>query len=162
MSRNRAPWRVPTTASWGVRTNFSRPRRAMPRVLAGRPADRGTGTGTVVMVSLLSGRRMPGGLVDGLAGQGQEDLVQGRGPQRDVVDRDPGGVQGAEGVAQRGAAGGHGHPDQVGGLLDLGPVVVEGGQGGPGPLQVGPVAGVDLDDVAAGPGLELARAAGGH
>src|SRR5215213_10823112 len=103
MSRNRAPWRVPTTASWGVRRNFSRPRRAMPRVLAARPAGPGTGTGTgtvAMVVALLSGRRVAGrvGVVDGLAGQGQEDLVEGRGPQRDVVDRDPGGVQGAEGV----------------------------------------------------------------
>src|SRR5829696_7629705 len=149
MSRNRAPWRVPTTASWGVRTNFSRPRRAMPRVLAARPADRGTGTGTVAMV-ICAPLRPPGGR-PGRARRwpgrsGPEDLVEGRGPQRDVRDRDPGGVQGPEGVAQRGAAGGHGHPDQVGGLLDLGPLVVQGGQGGPGPPQVGPVAGVDLDD----------------
>src|SRR5215211_3858019 len=104
MSRNRALWMVPTTTSWGVRTNLRRPRRAMPRVLAGRPAERGTGAGTVAMgVALLSGRRFAGGLglLEGLAGQGQEDLVQGRGPQRDVLDHDPGGVQGAEGVAQR-------------------------------------------------------------
>src|SRR4029450_2093735 len=163
MSRNRALWMVPTTTSWGVRANLRRPRRAMPRVLTGRPAERGTGTGTDAMVLvLLSGRRVAGvlglGLVEALAGQGQEHLVEGRGPQGDVLDRDPGGVQGAEGVAQRGAAHGHGHPDHVGRLLDLRPLVVEGGQAGGRPGQVGPVAGVDLDDVAAGPGLELARA----
>src|SRR5512133_4237686 len=112
---------VPSTTSWGVRRYFSRPRRAMPRVLAGRPAERRTETGTVAMVGLLSGRRLAGGggLVDALAGQGQEHLVQGRGPQGDVVDHNPGRVQGAEGVAQPVAAGPDADPDPAGRLLDL-------------------------------------------
>jgi hypothetical protein len=65
-------------------------------------------------------------------------------------------------ASRSGRAGGHGHPDPAGGLLDLRPVVVEAGQAGRRPGQVGPVPGVDLDDVAAGPLLELARGAGGH
>src|SRR4029450_2539687 len=175
---------VPSTTSWGVRRYCSRPRRAMPRVLAGRPAERRTETGTVAMVGLSSqaagwpagtGWAMPwpgrarntpargGGrrVVDAVGVQGQEHLGEGRGPQGDVVARAPGRVQGAQGVAQPVAAGLDADADPAGRLLDLRLAVVEGGQSGGDSWQVGLVAHVDLDDVAAGPLLELAGGAGG-
>src|ERR671937_706462 len=113
---------VPSTTSCGVRRYFSRPRLAMPRVLGARLAEGWTGGAMLAMSvsSLVSGRRV--------AGQRQEDLVQGRRAQGQVLDRDLGRVQGGEGVAEPVGAGLDGHADPAGGLLDLGLAVVHGGQ----------------------------------
>ena len=102
------------------------------------------------------------GRLDVLAGEGEEDLVERRPPQGDVVDLDAGQVEGASGVEQsrrcrrrrawprcgsRGRARTTSTPNGARTVGDRGEVV-------------GPP-GVDLDHVATGLGLELARRAVG-
>src|SRR6266498_3449925 len=108
-----APWMVPTTTSWGVRRNFSRPRLAIPRMLAGSVAEGWTG-GAIVAIGVLlsvSGRRVIGGVVgcplEGLAGQSQEDLVERWRAQGDVVDGGTGRVQRPQRVPEPVGAGLH-------------------------------------------------------
>src|SRR5215211_2017704 len=119
-----APWMVPRTTSWGVRRYFSRPRLAMPSVLARRPAAWAVVAATVAIgrSPFGSGRRVAGGvarLVEGLAGQRQEDLVEGGGAQGDVVDVGPGRLQRPQRVPELLGAGLHADAHPVGGLLDL-------------------------------------------
>src|ERR671936_24457 len=105
---------VPRTTSCGVRRYFSRPRLAMPRVLAARLAEDWTG-GAMVAISVSFSS-----LLEGLTGQRHEDLVQGRRAQGQVLDRDLGRVQCGQRVPQPVGAGLDGDAHPAGGLLDLG------------------------------------------
>src|ERR687891_24205 len=128
-----APWMVPRTTSWGVRRYFSRPRLAMPSVLTRRPAALAVGAAMDAIGALLSvsGRRAAGGLgpvVEGLAGQRQEDLVEGRGTEGDVVDGGAGRLERPQRVPELLGAGLDADADAAGG-----PPPPGGGGGGGGP-----------------------------
>src|SRR6266571_1724338 len=143
---------VPTATSCGVRRNFRIPRLAIPSELAHRPADGWMVGAKVVVVTSVS--------LSALAGQCKEDFVEGRGAQPDVVDGGTGRVQQLEGVPKPVGARLDRHADAAGGLLDLRLAVIEAAQGGGHRGQVGPVAHVDLDDIAARLLLELGGRAG--
>src|SRR5215212_628083 len=129
ISRNSAPWTVPSTTSCGVRRNLSRLRLPITSVLATSLAERRVTLFVVVMVisfcSGCSGRRVGGVVVGGAAGEGQEDLVQLREPERDVVDHHAGRLQRPQRDPQPAGPGRGGDAHAPGRLLDLRPAVVQ-------------------------------------
>src|SRR4029450_12053230 len=164
ISRNRAPWMVPSTTSWGVRRYFSRPRRAMPRVLAGRPAERRTEKGTVAMVGLSSqaagwpagtGWSMPWPV----RGRNTSSRAGGRRAMSSTAT--PAASRAPRASRSRSLPASTPTLTRRGGSPTCAPPGAGGAQSGGDSWQVGLVAHVDLDDVAAGLLLELAGGAGG-
>src|SRR6478735_4755834 len=108
MNRKRTPWTVPVTSSCGVRKNCSTVRLPVLSVAGTNLAPTAVSLGrspwraasrtplasrvVVELMVLSSGGRSGGvgvgGVVDRLTGQGEEDLVEGRAAQADVVDGD--------------------------------------------------------------------------
>src|SRR5918996_388671 len=107
MSRNIAPWIVPTTASCGVRRNLRIVRRAIESVLVTSPAVgavRASGTSGAVRGSMVvvvtgclafcsDGFGDVGRVLGRLPGEGQEHLVETGVPEGDLVHRDPRGLE---------------------------------------------------------------------
>jgi hypothetical protein len=95
-----------------------------------------------------------------VAGQRQEDVVEGRSAQRQIVDRDPGGVEVADDLHQalRPAVGRD--RDPAGPVVDD-PLAVVGRDQRGGARQVGGGVDHDLDPLAADLGLERIRGAAG-
>ena len=94
-------------------------------------------------------------------GQGEEDLVERRPAQADVVELDVGGGEQAHRIGEAGGAvvDGHGHPARR--VVDPRLLAPEWRQQLDGVAQVVGPADADLDDVASGQRLQLIRRAGG-
>src|SRR5579859_7318790 len=95
----------------------------------------------------------------GLPGEGEEDLVERRPAQRDVLDGDAEAVQDPQHVHEAAAAVVHRHAGAT--LHGVGPrIAADPGQHVPDRREVTGVADVYLDHVVAGPGLQLRGRAG--
>src|SRR5918998_3867512 len=162
-----APCTVLTTSSCGVRTNLRTVRRAtwaaVVTALAGRPArvmsnvagarvgmdglslasivvmvgsgwSGGVGRGVVVVGVAV-------GVGDRLTGEGEEDLVEGRSPQPDVVDLDVDAVDRAHRVGDGRPAVGHRDGHLAGDRVDPRGALTERGERVGQPGQVASVAG---------------------
>src|SRR4029450_13630966 len=124
ISRNIAPWIVPSTTSWGVRRNFRIPRRAMAVVLAPSPVDRLPDRGRVSTTVDIS---FPPSLSScflirrfgGTPRQREEHLVPRRRPTRHVVGRDARGVERTEDLSERVRSGLDPNADPTRRLVDL-------------------------------------------
>src|SRR2546425_158430 len=103
MSRNMAPWIVPATMSWGVRTNLSTVRQAILSELAGTDAPRQSASGDFVSMvvtavtvhsflscgaattAAVAAVVVEGVFAEALPGESQEDLIEGRPAKGNVV-----------------------------------------------------------------------------
>lgn len=95
-----------------------------------------------------------------MTGEGEEDVVEGRAAQTDVVDLDAADVEFADDLGQELRAAGDRRGDLAHVLLDLGAALVRAAQAEPvqeggGGLDVLPLVHHDLDALSAGAGLEL-------
>src|ERR1700733_4294251 len=166
ISRNIAPWMVPSTMSCGVRMYRSSERFAIWNVLGPSPVVLVAGV-AVMTAMMISPRQLSvgSGLRRGLAsssggrlpGQGQEHLVELGLAQRDVFDLDAGVLDRPQRVHQHPAAALDGDADLAGALVDPDLAVVELAQHVGDLGHVFRVADVHLDHLAAHPGLELGR-----
>src|SRR5581483_5119125 len=152
-----APWIEPTTTSWGVRRNLRTVRSATAVVAARKPAPRSE-VGAVGGLAMVVAVAVIGFLLSGCdrrSGEGEEDLVEGRAAQRDVVDGDAAVVQQAHGLHEAVGAGVDRDRQSAGGAVDVGFGHAETVEHTRCARQLLVVACVDLDDVVARSGLEL-------